>query len=562
MDCPCDENARLFKKHGFKEIGTSNRVESDFLPITGLDMTEKIDFNYLDTDSTRMPNDELERVDGEPYPTNQHIPQEPYGEEPAHEPYLSEYYPEQELNIANQLQFSVQEAKWDESKHPRATDGRFGSKSGSDRNNDSDEETEPKLSDYQIEQRTHIDFNTKSDVKNRIISHTKRDYELIHGEGKWIGREKALSNRNWIEYHNQNVSDHAVYRALEVEYNEIETKKAEHQAKLDVVRGKMDELDPEAVMKHNITVAKYHAPHYLADERGDSGLVPDWKRYLKENYERFNEHPESDWDQMEALVHEQQTLSAMGSGSGIDDVRARDKIKEEMNRVEWNIQNHRISSIEGVQFYTDNESLHSDTVHQITRQLNATSDKMESEAGIKPHMKLEIHSGDSNDTFNVGGRSFRRGASWNKQDNRIEIFNTVGSTKTTTNKMAHELGHGQYDNLIINDKTRTAMGAFHEEAAILSRSVKRSEEITDYFAKYAKDRRKQKRSGRYTRSYSGNLETELFAALAEHQMDKPVGGKPIESPDFIAKYDRLKKDYPRLIKSFETLRGMEGTQFV
>mgnify|MGYP003671796924 FL=1 len=130
MVCPCDENKRLFKENNFTEIGTSNRVESDFLPITGEDMTEKIDFNYLDTDSTRMPNDELERVDGEPYPTHQHIPREPYGEEPAHEPYLSEYYPEQQLNIANQLQFSIQEA-WDESKHPRDADGKFGSGGGS-----------------------------------------------------------------------------------------------------------------------------------------------------------------------------------------------------------------------------------------------------------------------------------------------------------------------------------------------------------------------------------------------------------------------------------------------
>jgi len=144
LTCPCDENERLFKKHGFKEIGTSNRVESDFLPITGLDMTEKIDVNYLDTDSTRMPNDELERVDGEPYPTNQHIPIEPYGEEPSHEPYLSEYVPCDTYLPVQEMW--IQEA-YDDSKHPRGSKGTTkggqfvkkgdsGSDSESDRDND------------------------------------------------------------------------------------------------------------------------------------------------------------------------------------------------------------------------------------------------------------------------------------------------------------------------------------------------------------------------------------------------------------------------------------------
>ena len=132
MGCPCDENARLFKKHGFKEISTSNRVESDFLPITGLDMTEKIDVNYLDTNSTRMPNDELERVDGEPYPAEPYDAHKDYqyGDEPPHEPYLSEYYPEQQLNIANQLQ--LQEAQvFDENDRQRGADGRWVKGAGS-----------------------------------------------------------------------------------------------------------------------------------------------------------------------------------------------------------------------------------------------------------------------------------------------------------------------------------------------------------------------------------------------------------------------------------------------
>ncbi len=57
------------------------------------------------------------------------------------------------------------------------------------------------------------------------------------------------------------------------------------------------------------------------------------------------------------------------------------------------------------------------------------------------------------------------------------------------------------------------------------------------------------------------METELFAALAEHQMAENVGGKPIESDAFITKYARLKKDYPKLMNAFESLRGMEGVQF-
>lgn len=99
LTCPCDKKTQ--------EIGTTNDVPSDFLPIIGLDMTEKIDIDYNDTENTRMPNDFLDRVDGEPYPSepHQHIPQEPYGDEPPHEPYLSEYYPQ--LDVELQLNESL-----------------------------------------------------------------------------------------------------------------------------------------------------------------------------------------------------------------------------------------------------------------------------------------------------------------------------------------------------------------------------------------------------------------------------------------------------------------------
>lgn len=63
MSCGCN------KKDKTQEIGTSNNVDNDFLPVAGLDLTEKIDIGYLNTDSTKFPNDELERVDGEPYGT-------------------------------------------------------------------------------------------------------------------------------------------------------------------------------------------------------------------------------------------------------------------------------------------------------------------------------------------------------------------------------------------------------------------------------------------------------------------------------------------------------------
>ena len=84
MTCDCNKT---------KEISTSNSADIPPLKIDGLDLTEKIDVTYLNTDSTKFPNDELERVDGEPYPTHQYIPQEPYGQEPPHEPYLSEFVP-------------------------------------------------------------------------------------------------------------------------------------------------------------------------------------------------------------------------------------------------------------------------------------------------------------------------------------------------------------------------------------------------------------------------------------------------------------------------------------
>lgn len=84
MPCSCNKKV--------KEIGTSNNVPSDFLPVTGLDLTEKIDVNYLNTDSTKFPNDELEQLNGtgEPFPTDEMYS---YGKEPPHEPYLSEFVP-------------------------------------------------------------------------------------------------------------------------------------------------------------------------------------------------------------------------------------------------------------------------------------------------------------------------------------------------------------------------------------------------------------------------------------------------------------------------------------
>lgn len=95
MTCPCKK---------VNEIGTTNNVKNDFLPVTGLDLTEKIDVNYLNTESTKFPNDELEDLEGigEPFPTGQMYS---YGKEPPHEPYLSEfvpcdtYYPVQEIWI-------------------------------------------------------------------------------------------------------------------------------------------------------------------------------------------------------------------------------------------------------------------------------------------------------------------------------------------------------------------------------------------------------------------------------------------------------------------------------
>ena len=85
LTCPCDKKV--------KEIGTTNDVPSDFLPITGLDLTEKIDVNYMNTQSTRMPNDELAGLHGtgQPFPTTSGMYS--YGKEPPHEPYLSEFVP-------------------------------------------------------------------------------------------------------------------------------------------------------------------------------------------------------------------------------------------------------------------------------------------------------------------------------------------------------------------------------------------------------------------------------------------------------------------------------------
>ena len=65
----------------------------------------------------------------------------------------------------------------------------------------------------------------------------------------------------------------------------------------------------------------------------------------------------------------------------------------------------------------------------------------------------------------------------------------------------------------------------------------------------------------------------MFAALAEHQMLEERGGKPYpdETIDvgggqkttiqYDNKYDRLHRDHPKLMKAFETLRGIKGTQF-
>lgn len=88
LTCECNKKV--------KEIGTSNNVPNPPLEITGLDIQEPIFPYYNDTQNTRMPNDELGRVNGEPY-----------GQEPPHEPYLSEYYPEQQLNIMNNLSIPV-----------------------------------------------------------------------------------------------------------------------------------------------------------------------------------------------------------------------------------------------------------------------------------------------------------------------------------------------------------------------------------------------------------------------------------------------------------------------
>ena len=83
MTCSCKKT---------KEITTSNDVPDDFLPATGLDLTEKIDLNYNNTDSTKYPNDNLEDLKGagEPFPTNGMYS---YGKEPPHEPYLGEFVP-------------------------------------------------------------------------------------------------------------------------------------------------------------------------------------------------------------------------------------------------------------------------------------------------------------------------------------------------------------------------------------------------------------------------------------------------------------------------------------
>ena len=83
-----------------REIGTSNRVENPPPEITGLDIQEPILINYNNTENTKFPNDELERVNGEPY---KNVTAYSYGKEPPREPYLSEYYPEQQLNIWQNL---------------------------------------------------------------------------------------------------------------------------------------------------------------------------------------------------------------------------------------------------------------------------------------------------------------------------------------------------------------------------------------------------------------------------------------------------------------------------
>ncbi len=106
MDCDCKKT---------KEIGTSNNVPNPSLAITGLDIQAPILKDYNNTENTKFPNDELDSY--------KQSSEYPYGKEPPREPYLSEYYPEQQLNIFNNLQ--MQEAEWNEADHPRVPAGNF-----------------------------------------------------------------------------------------------------------------------------------------------------------------------------------------------------------------------------------------------------------------------------------------------------------------------------------------------------------------------------------------------------------------------------------------------------
>jgi len=553
MTCGCNKT---------KEISTSNSVDNPPLKIEGLDLTEKIDTLYLNTDSTKFPNDELTAVNGEPYP---------------HEPHLDEFVPCDTYCPVQEIWLPRTQETYDDSKHPRAPKGAAGSKGGrfikkgesasvgdSDRKNDFDQEIDAEIDSYQKRMRTFIDYNTKPEIKNKIISETKRDYELVHGEGVWIGRDQELSNKNWIDYHNQKVTDHAAWRAIDTEIKEREFNEEEWNNKSAANREALDDME-------------YQYDRNFRKLVGDAiflrGSEPEnIKNYIKDNTPytadkaNGNDHfytdvPEEEWDKAIKLVKERNKLTGTKGQISGDENELR-RLKFEQKELEWQQKNLVVSSIPRASFYVEKDSLHSHIVHQITSQVRAAAPHMNDGSGVTPKLKIKIHAGRSEATFKVGRTLYRRGASWNKNDETVNVFNASDDRhKSVQGTMAHELAHGQYDNMIINDKTKTAMGTFHEEAAKLSRSVKKSEDITDYFSKYAKQRRSDKKQGKYQRGYGNNMETELFAALAEHQMDRRIGGKPFDGEGFIPKYDRLKRDYPKLLKSFETLRGMEGTHF-
>jgi ppGpp synthetase/RelA/SpoT-type nucleotidyltranferase len=176
MTCPCKKT---------QEIGTSNNVDNDFLPILSLDIPEKIDLNYNNTNSTKFPNDELEDLNGagEPFP---HDGAYSYGKEPIHEPYLAEmvpcdtYCPVQEIWIQESAEF--------ESKHPRDEDGKFGDKAG---DSSEDESGEKQLSQTKEWRRKQEYFGQKraeyaaydelgDDITNKDYIHTSPEPNGYH----------------------------------------------------------------------------------------------------------------------------------------------------------------------------------------------------------------------------------------------------------------------------------------------------------------------------------------------------------------------------------------------